>query len=219
MADTTDTTIPPEVWKPVVGFDGFYEVSDLGRVRSLDRCVSWIDRLGRVTTQTRKGRVLALSAIEGYPAVVLHDNRGGRQNLLVHRLVLLAFVGRPKADQETRHVNGNRKDARLVNLAWGTAQQNAEDRIAHKTVPKGSQHYRAMVTADDVGRMRRLRETSPLTYLQLGAIFGLTENGARSICVGKNWANVPQFKPAKNQADRAIAHASEVANKIESNQS
>jgi hypothetical protein len=109
-----------EHWLPIAGYEGLYEVSNLGRVRSTRR---------RGTT----GRVLAIHPNgEGYAVAPLwRNNRVARPN--VHRIVMAAFAGPCPDGLVVRHLNGNRMDPRLVNLTYGTAQENALDRVRHAT--------------------------------------------------------------------------------------
>ncbi len=100
-----------ETWRDVVGWCGIYEVSSEGRVR----------RCGK---SPKRGTV----ADNGY--VVVSLNRPGmQQTRTVHQLVLEAFVGDKPIGMECRHLNSNRIDCRLENLAWGTSLENAQDRI------------------------------------------------------------------------------------------
>ena len=118
----------PEMWKPVVGYEGLYEVSDLGNVRSVDRTVIY------KTGQTRhyKGRTLKLKPAHGYWRVELNQN-GKPAFFQVHRLVLAAFVGPLPEGKEVCHNNGNPGDNRLENLRYGTKSENQLDRVKHGT--------------------------------------------------------------------------------------
>lgn len=117
-----------ERWAPIPGHEGRYEVSDQGRVRSLDRIV---ERAGGWPFRHR-GRILrAAPDVAGYPRVTLGGGENRRR--LVHHYVLDAFVG-PRPDRhEARHLNGNPADARLANLRWGTKSENTLDRVRHGT--------------------------------------------------------------------------------------
>ena len=116
-----------EAWKAIPGYEGLYEVSDLGRVRSLDRMI----KLHHGGEYRRKGRIRKLVANnDGYLNVAL--SKEGEQRLYkVHRLVLEAFVGQPKEEQEACHNNGDRSDNRLSNLRWGTKKENMADIKKH----------------------------------------------------------------------------------------
>jgi len=120
--------VKPEEWRPVVGFSD-YEVSDWGRVRSLDRFVphafgGWARLFGRV---------LAISYAKGYGNVVLRLNNESSHTRHVHILVLEAFVGRAGPGQEAAHWDGNPSNNRLHNLRWTTKQDNERDKIRHGT--------------------------------------------------------------------------------------
>lgn len=116
-----------EEWRPVVGHEGLYEVSDLGQVRSLDRVVLLRDGL----TRRVKGRVLKQRVGQLYPVVGLSRN-GIDRKWLVHRLVCEAFHGvKPPEAEVVRHLNGIHTDNRASNLAWGTCAENSADMVRH----------------------------------------------------------------------------------------
>lgn len=117
-----------EQWRPVVGYEGIYEVSDHGRVRSLDRLVPRGSRPFRL-----KGRLLAQSTMRsGHKRVALCKNGKGRHHL-VHRLVLEAFDRPCPEGMEACHGIGGPGDNRLENIRWGTASDNMKDRVRHNT--------------------------------------------------------------------------------------
>ena len=122
----SEVTPHPEIWKPIPGWEGSYEVSDHGRVRSVDRIVT-------TRTGIRKryhGRVLALTADRsGHLAVSL----GRAKDKAVHRLVLEAFVGPCPEGQECCHNDGDPTNNNLSNLRWGSPTENAFDRVRHGT--------------------------------------------------------------------------------------
>ena len=107
-----------EVWKPVVGYEEFYEVSSEGRVRSKDRHTVW-----RVPI-VRKGRILIPQARRhGYLSVWLYAE-GSKKQVSVHRIVAEAFCERKNGQDEVNHLNENKQDNRAVNLAWCTKKEN-----------------------------------------------------------------------------------------------
>lgn len=127
-----DPTALPEEWRPVIDWEGFYEVSDLGRVRSKSRIVNTVD--GRV--RRWPGRILRAAANRagGYPQAFL-VRPGARQLCYVHRLVLLTFVGRPPEKHVACHFDGNRTNNHLSNLRWGSETDNAFDKVRHGRHP------------------------------------------------------------------------------------
>lgn len=120
-----------EVWKAIAGFEGSYEVSNLGQVRSLDRTIECVGRWGSVTKRLR-GRVLRPGPRpSGHLTVVL----GGHSHN-VHTLVLEAFTGpRPSPAHEARHLDGHEQNNRSSNLEWSTKTRNRQDRKYHHRRP------------------------------------------------------------------------------------
>lgn len=124
-------TQPQERWLPVVGYEGIYEVSDAGSVRSLDRV--------GVRGHRYRGRPLAPAVgVNGYPAVSLRDHYGRKLTRTVHRMVVEAFCGPIPEGLEVRHRNGIRTDSRLRNLHLGTRSENMLDRRDHGTCPQSN---------------------------------------------------------------------------------
>lgn len=110
-----------ERWKDIPGYKGRYQVSDLGRVRSLDHQVRRVSRAGAEGTRLSPGRILRPGAgYSGHVSVSL--GKGNSKG--VHALVLNAFVGPPSNGQEALHDNHMPGDNRLENLRWGTRGEN-----------------------------------------------------------------------------------------------
>ena len=119
-----------EIWKEVPSFESHYEVSDFGAVRSKTRAVPY----GKNGRATYKGRELKQFISGKYLSVKL-SHQGNTVTAYTHHLVLSAFVGpRPFTEKrgEIRHLNGDKTDNRLENLAYGTITENAADRIKHR---------------------------------------------------------------------------------------
>ena len=114
-----------EEWRAIAGHEGAYEVSNLGRVRSLERLSRGGRRIG--------GRDLKLvRGSGGYLQVNLYGASGPRA-MLVHRLVLAAFGGAPGEGMQARHLDGDQSNNRADNLAWGTSSENIRDQLRHGT--------------------------------------------------------------------------------------
>lgn len=111
-----------ERWLPVVGYEELYEVSDHGRVRSLDR---WVTN-GR-GMRLVAGQEMSLLALNHGHLVAQLSRDGVNSKILVHRLVLEAFVGPCPDGQHGLHYNDVPTDNRLENLRWGTVSENRYD--------------------------------------------------------------------------------------------
>lgn len=174
-----------EQWMPVPGYEGHYEVSNRGKVRSVDRVVDHGGWFRRYT-----GRVLSpMMHTSGYRAVNL--KMSGRQKIaMVHALVLLAFSGPAPAGMEARHLNGDRLDNRASNLAWGTRQENADDRRRHGTIASGERQGSSKLTEADVLRIRVLRADG-MRMRDLADKFGVSRTCISHVMSRKTWRHVP----------------------------
>ena len=119
-----------EIWKDVPGYEGQYQVSDQGRVRSLDRTISQMSRYGTLYLKDIKGVMLRPGRM---PAGHMSVSLGRNNSQCVHKLVLLAFVGPAPEGHECLHGNGDPSDNHIENLRWGTRGDNIRDAIRHGT--------------------------------------------------------------------------------------
>lgn len=117
-----------EEWRPIPGYEGYYEASSSGRIRSVERTVS-AERQGKRVIWRLKSRIInpRLTA-SGYGLVTLSVGAVHR-HWRVHRLVLMAFVGPCPDGMEALHANDVHADNRLENLRWGTRSENLHDMV------------------------------------------------------------------------------------------
>lgn len=142
----------PETWRAVPGFEGFYEVSDLGCVRSLDRVIRSSRGGG---TQVARGRLLSPS-IDGDGRRVVSLSRDGRRRVRrVYQLVMEAFVGPCPPGLEVCHGDGVRTNDVLSNLRYDTRGNNHRDQVRHGT------HDRATRVCCPVGHALRAPNLVP----------------------------------------------------------
>lgn len=130
-----------EEWRTIPGYEGLYEVSNFGAVRTLER--TWVSGKGVVRT-VRPGVKRQSFDKDGYPRVTLCKD-GVKRRILVHRLVMWAFVGPQPKGIQVRHLDHSKTNNKLNNLCYGTAKENAADMIAnpkyrHPQGMKGKQH-------------------------------------------------------------------------------
>jgi hypothetical protein len=116
-----------ERWLPVVGYESFYEVSDWGRVKSLERTVAHKGSLRNLPERILKCTISYLSR-KPYLIVCLYRD-GVQTTNKFHLLVLTAFVGERPPRMHCRHLNDDGCDARLANLQWGTPKQNVAGKV------------------------------------------------------------------------------------------
>lgn len=124
-----------EVWRPIPGYEGCYEASDLGRIRSLPRTVRFGNYQRRIKGRTRKPVNLG-------PYLAVNLSVDGKAKMrTVHQLVLEAFIGPRPHGQEACHNNGDPHDNRLENLRWDTKSANSYDALQHGAHPTGSKTH------------------------------------------------------------------------------
>ena len=136
-----------ELWKDILGYEGRYQVSNQGRVKSLSATVICFGPVKGQYTSKRKGKILRPGRMPGgHLSVAL----GRGNSRCVHELVLIAFVGCPGKGQECRHINGEPSNNYLENLAWGTRRENILDAVGH-----GTWMTTARIDALNKGRLTR----------------------------------------------------------------
>lgn len=115
-----------EIWKAVKGFEGLYEVSNLGRVKSLERITQSSSKNGNVYERKTHGRTLKQYVDRyGYMKVIL-TKEGKPYYFTVHRLVAIAFVENPHSKKCVDHIDCNRTNNHSDNLRWVTVDENLQ---------------------------------------------------------------------------------------------
>lgn len=162
-------------WKPVIGFEGLYEVSPEGEIKSVDhyvRCNSG-QRLikGRILKQCDRGN--------GYPFVTMGKN-GKQYNVSTHRAVAMAFIPNPNNYTEVNHIDCNPKNSNVKNLEWCNRTYNNHygNRI-EKAISKTSKKVLMIVNEEIVKTFSSLSEASKTT--------GITASNISMCCNGKRF--------------------------------
>lgn len=139
-----------EIWKDIPGYEGSYQASDQGRIRSLDRYVPCTNKAHTRHTKLLKGQIIKPQKHNaGYASVPLSG-----KSFLVHILIMRTFVGPCPEGCEVAHNDGTRKNNVLNNLRYDTVKGNAADRVKHGTSHKGSKSSGAVLTDAQVLEIR-----------------------------------------------------------------
>ena len=181
---TTTFTIPGEIWRTVIDYDGIYEVSNFAQVRSIDRVVPHPN--GYLTL---RGRSLKQAVgTHGYFHVVLSNN-GKSTTYTVHRLVAAAFLGVCPPYLEVQHLDGNRRNNVLSNIGYGTHSESQFNRVKHGTDTLGEKNTSAKLTESSVFDIRRAI-VSGRTIAHVAKDYGVTYRTVSNVVKRKTWSHV-----------------------------
>lgn len=147
-----------ETWLPVKGFEGLYEVSDLGRIRSVERAVPFGSSFRHVKSVVRKQQ----SDRDGYMTV--NTSLG---TIKVHRAVAEAFIENPDGKPQVNHINGNKADNSVSNLEWATCVEN----MSHASRTGLAKHV--PVIRDDGKAYRTVTEAARHNNVPISSISGV----------------------------------------------
>ena len=174
-----DTTV--EVWRPVPGYGGRYDVSSHGRVRT------WIQRCSKERRKVPSVMKTCRGSRYGHRAVSLYVGRNTYQKWAVHRMVLWAFVGPCPPGMECAHLNGVHDDNRVENLTWATPKENGEHMVAHGTSLRGGKNPSSRLTEEAVREIRRDRTS---TVSEMSRRYGVSRRAIRFARDGVTWGHV-----------------------------
>ncbi len=171
-----------ENWKDIAGYEGLYQVSDLGRVKSYLRIKS--------------GKIRKLSKGEnGYLYVSLNRNNFTSGNF-VSRLVAQTFIPNPENKPEVNHKNGIKAFNWVINLEWVTRSENIRHRIDVLGVGMGEDRYQAKLTNKQVLEIRKLLADKKYTQKELGIMFGVHAPEINKINTGLRWNSIHETDKA-----------------------
>ena len=141
-----------EVWKDLMDYEGLYQISNLGRLKSLDRVVRY-----KYSDRIFKGKVHNPPVgSNGYMTVCLTVNNKSK-TLSLHRLVAKHFVPNPDNMREVNHIDGNKTNNRADNLEWVSSSQNKLHGLKSKLYRSGEDHELSKISSNDTAYIRRMR--------------------------------------------------------------
>lgn len=182
-----NTIARTERWMPVVGYEGLYSISDIGRVRAEPKLVHHRD--GRVCSRKQKLMRPAPSRLYLYLSVRLLGADGRYSTHYVHTLVLEAFGGRRPHGMEVCHCDGDRQNNRFTNLRWDTRSGNHADKNAHGTATVGERHPMRKLDNATVMKIRARRDQGASSS-QLSEEFDISRMTAYRAATGKSWSHL-----------------------------
>lgn len=168
-----------EIWKDIPEFDGRYQISNFGRIKSIKhlRSTSAIKEMILVTQINRLG----------YERVRLFKNIRNI-SFSIHRLVAAAFISNPLKLREVNHKDSNKSNNNVANLEWATRSTNVKHAYDSgvKSKPQGLRNGRARLTEEQVLHIRK-GEYSPTEYIKM---YGVCRSTVNYIIAGKLWKHI-----------------------------
>lgn len=187
----TEAELAAERWRDIEGYEGLYEVSDLGRVRSMDRIVAHPMGPTRL-----KGRMMrAWQDNKGYPMVILYRD-GTRRSTKVHAIVAAAFLGPRPPQHEVCHVDGTRTNNRVSNLRYDTRYENGRDTLAHGT--------RNKIDPDGNGKQIREMVAAGMSQRAIAAVIGCSQPAVSYFLLGQTHARRGANAPTTPEQVREV---------------
>lgn len=175
-----------ELWKAIKGYEGIYEISSEGRVKSLARTTR-----GRSDSIIHRAeKILKLNpGSRGYLQIFLSKNCKDT-SYRVSRLVALAFVPKVKGKNYVDHINGDKLDNRAVNLRWCTLKENNQFAAGEQNLSRrGSAHGMSVLTEELIPKIRA-RHREGANPCQIAREFGVSRKAIRDVLAGNTWRHV-----------------------------
>lgn len=175
-----------EIWKDIEGYEGLYQVSNLGRVKSLSREVVR-PTLGKYTTL----EIIRKSHYDKDGYLTLSLSKGSKYKLFkIHRLVATAFIPNPENKPQVNHINGIKTDNTLENLEWVTASENVRHAYESGLVVslKGEKHNMCKLTSELVKLIRN--DLMIMTQKKVAEKYGISQQHVSDINTGKRWKHI-----------------------------
>lgn len=167
-----------EQWKPIKNYEGMYEISNFGRVKSLKRKSNKKEFIRKLSTNVRKG----------YKCITLTKN-SKRKTFTIHRLVALHFIPNPENKPQVNHKDGVKKNNYAWNFEWVTNAENRKHAMDNGIIDlKGENGPNAKLKNKDVFDMRKLAKF--FMFIELAIIFNVHPTTVFYIVHGKTWKNL-----------------------------
>jgi hypothetical protein len=180
-----------EIWKPIEGlkdgfYDGFYEVSNLGRIKMLPRVLNCTN--GQRLT---KEKIVTGSNSHGYRTIVFKKNRIKYQ-IDIHVLVARAFIPNPNGYPQVNHIDANRANNEVSNLEWCTQKMNSRHalELGLFKITRGSERSTAKLDENKVLAMREMYKTGLFSMCMLARDFSVAKTTVQNIINRTKWAHV-----------------------------
>lgn len=176
-----------EQWKDVIGFEGFYKVSNLGRVKSCKRMVNSSNQFGDYLLNINDKILSCAKNNKGYLNVVL-QNKPNKKTIAVHRLVAIVFIDNPENKEQINHKKGIKTDNRASELEWCTHSENQLH--SYRVLEKKCSYGNRKLSDKEVIEIRNMYSTGNYSYKKIGDKYGVYKTTIHKIINNLIWNHV-----------------------------
>lgn len=174
-----------EIWLPVPNYEGLYEVSNLGNVKTLSRTVQ---RCGIENHQINERLLKQNKNKQGYLSVTLSRSKKVKV-LRINRLVAMAFLPNPENKETVNHINCIKSDNTVWNLEWATRSENEHHALINGRKLKGEENGFSKLKTPEIIEIRRMFKDKISTY-KIAETFNISQSTAYDIASGKRWKHI-----------------------------
>lgn len=170
-----------ELWVDIYGYENYYQISNKGRVRSLDRTVNT-----RGGTRVVKGKILSNNKTNGngYRIVALSKN-GNVKNKYIHRLVAESFIPNCEHFSEVNHINGDKSDNCVLNLEWCSRIHNLLHALNTGLTSVGESSCKSKLTDKQAEEVYLLAKKEEISQIKIAELYNISQQTVSDIKIGK----------------------------------
>jgi hypothetical protein len=191
-------SIDKEIWKDVVGYEGYYQVSNHGRAKSVLRVIQRSNGI----SQTINEKILKASpSVVGYPVVTMSKDKNYKK-AYVHRLIAESFIPNPENKSEVNHIDGNKENNHVDNLEWVTPSENCQH--AYNTglshAEYGERTEQSKLSNNDVLDIVNAYRLNIFTQKEIADAYDVGESTIASILLGRWWNKITGIEYKRKKA-------------------
>lgn len=176
-----------EVWKDVVGFEGFYQTSSFSNVRSLDR----VSTTKKGVVKHTKGKNLSLTVKSNKYLSVMFSVNSKVKRFHVHRLSATAFIPNPENKPDVNHKDTNKQNNNILNLEWCTKLENMKHASENGLTTQGEKSISAKLTSEKVLAIRRLYLINPnFNKTEIAKKLNIADSTVHKIIKRQRWKHI-----------------------------
>ena len=178
-----------EIWKDIEGYEGIYQVSSNGNVKSLSRMILFTSKLNKKYERPYGEKTLSPKVDkDGYLLVNLYLNKSPKTHK-VHRLVATHFIDNLESKPQVNHIDGMKTNNEVQNLEWVTPKENLAHASLEGLLRVGSSHGNSKLTEKQIIEIFNLSK-SGLSQSKIGEMFNVNQNAIWKILNRKTWSHV-----------------------------